>query len=119
MLRDLWAPRIGADGGGGARRAQAARSRQRFTVTFAVLTPAQIRRYVESGEPLGKAGATRCRAGCAHISHIRGSYTGIMGLPLSTVAGTVGCRRILVCQSYSWGRVKICPAKYQLCSRTS
>jgi septum formation protein len=32
-------------------------------VTFATLTAPQIRSYVESGEPLGKAGATRCRAG--------------------------------------------------------
>jgi septum formation protein len=56
-------------------------------VTFAVLTPAQIRRYVESGEPLGKAGAYAVQgSAAAHISRISGSYTGIMGLPMYETA---------------------------------
>jgi septum formation protein len=32
-------------------------------VSFDELAPAEIRRYVASGEPMGKAGLTRCRAG--------------------------------------------------------
>ncbi|HEY0887714.1 MAG TPA: Maf family protein [Ramlibacter sp.] len=57
-------------------------------VTFARWTPAQIRDYVASGEPMGKAGAyaIQGRAG-AFISHISGSYSGIMGLPLFEAAG--------------------------------
>lgn len=56
-------------------------------VTFAPLTPAQIRRYVASGEPMGKAGAYAVQgAAAAHISHISGSYSGIMGLPMHETA---------------------------------
>lgn len=57
-------------------------------VTFARWTPAQIRDYVATGEPMGKAGAyaIQGRAG-AFISHISGSYSGIMGLPLFEAAG--------------------------------
>lgn len=52
-------------------------------VTFAPLTPAQIRAYVASGEPMGKAGAYGVQGrAAAFIPRIAGSYTGIMGLPL-------------------------------------
>jgi len=52
-------------------------------VRFAPMTLAQIKRYVESGEPLGKAGAYAIQGRvAAHITHIRGSYSGIMGLPM-------------------------------------
>jgi septum formation protein len=56
---------------------------QTSRVTFAPLTPAQIRAYVASGEPHGKAGAYGIQGSAARfIEHIGGSYTGIMGLPL-------------------------------------
>lgn len=56
-------------------------------VTFAAMTPAQVRRYVDSGEPMGKAGAYAVQgAAAAHISHISGSYSGIMGLPMHETA---------------------------------
>ncbi|MBX3659482.1 MAG: septum formation inhibitor Maf [Ramlibacter sp.] len=56
-------------------------------VTFAPLAPAQIRRYVEGGEPMGKAGAYAVQgAAAAFISRISGSYTGIMGLPMFETA---------------------------------
>ncbi|MBC5785353.1 septum formation inhibitor Maf [Ramlibacter sp. USB13] len=56
-------------------------------VTFAAMTPAQIRAYVASGEPLGKAGAYAVQGrAAAHIVRIAGSYTGIMGLPLHETA---------------------------------
>lgn len=56
---------------------------QTSLVTFAPLTPAQIRAYVATGEPRGKAGAYGIQGGAAQfIEHISGSYTGIMGLPL-------------------------------------
>ncbi len=52
-------------------------------VTFEDMTHAQILAYVASGEPMGKAGAYAVQGKVAmHISHISGSYSGIMGLPL-------------------------------------
>ena len=69
------------------------KGRQRLTalsesqVLFAPMTPAQIRAYVASGEPMGKAGAYGVQGlAAAHIAHIRGSYSGIMGLPLFEAA---------------------------------
>lgn len=56
-------------------------------VTFAALTPSEIRRYVQSGEPVGKAGAYAVQGRAAtYISHMSGSYSGIMGLPLHETA---------------------------------
>ena len=56
-------------------------------VRFAPMTAAQIRAYVDSGEPMGKAGAYGVQGRAAsHIEHIRGSYSGIMGLPLFETA---------------------------------
>jgi septum formation protein len=56
-------------------------------VRFAALTPTQIDDYVASGEPFGKAGAyaVQGRAAC-YIQHLRGSYSGIIGLPLFETA---------------------------------
>ena len=56
-------------------------------VTFAAMGAAQIDAYVATGEPLGKAGAYGIQgyAG-AHVRHISGSYSGIMGLPLYETA---------------------------------
>jgi septum formation protein len=56
-------------------------------VTFAAMSAAQIRRYVDTGEPMGKAGAYAVQGrAAAHISHISGSYSGIMGLPMHETA---------------------------------
>ncbi len=56
-------------------------------VSFDALTAAQIRAYVASGEPMGKAGAYAVQGKVAmHIKHISGSYSGIMGLPLRETA---------------------------------
>jgi len=67
-------------------------------VTFAKWTPAQIRYYVASGEPLGKAGAYAIQGrAAAHISHISGSYSGIMGLPMyetSLILRELGVREL-------------------------
>ena len=50
---------------------------------FAPLSAAQIKAYVASGEPMGKAGAYAVQGrAAAFIAHISGSYSGIMGLPL-------------------------------------
>lgn len=52
-------------------------------VTFRPLEESRIEAYVASGEPFGKAGGygIQGRAG-AFVSHLEGSYTGVMGLPL-------------------------------------
>jgi septum formation protein len=56
-------------------------------VRFATVALADIERYVASGEPFGKAGAYAIQsAAAAWISHIEGSYSGIMGLPLFETA---------------------------------
>ena len=56
-------------------------------VTFAALTPEQIQAYVDSGEPVGKAGAYAVQGrAAAFISHLSGSYSGIMGLPMFETA---------------------------------
>jgi septum formation protein len=56
-------------------------------VRVAPMTQAQIKAYVQTGEPMGKAGAYAVQGMMAvYISHIRGSYSGIMGLPLHETA---------------------------------
>ncbi len=56
-------------------------------VTFAAMTPAQIDAYVATGEPLGKAGAYGIQGrAAAHVEHLAGSYSGIMGLPMFETA---------------------------------
>jgi septum formation protein len=47
------------------------------------MTAADIQDYVASQEPMGKAGAYAIQGrASAFISHVSGSYSGIMGLPL-------------------------------------
>ena len=56
-------------------------------VSFATMSRAQIKAYVESGEPMGKAGAYGVQGrAAAHIACIHGSYSGIMGLPVHETA---------------------------------
>jgi septum formation protein len=56
-------------------------------VTFATMKLADIKSYIASGEPMGKAGAYGVQGLAAtHISEIKGSYSGIMGLPLFETA---------------------------------
>jgi septum formation protein len=52
-------------------------------VRFAALSEAQIWRYIQTEEPFEKAGAYAIQSAAASwVSHIEGSYSGIMGLPL-------------------------------------
>ncbi len=56
-------------------------------VTFSAMSSRQIQAYVASGEPLGKAGAYAVQGrAAAFISHMSGSYSGIMGLPMFETA---------------------------------
>lgn len=73
-----------AIGNAGSRVVQACSESR---VTFAALGDDEIRAYVDSGEPMGKAGAYAVQGrAAAFISRISGSYTGIMGLPLFETA---------------------------------
>jgi len=52
-------------------------------VSFRKITPEEIERYIATGEPFGKAGAYGIQGrAAAFISHLEGSYSGVMGLPL-------------------------------------
>ncbi len=56
-------------------------------VRFCSLDDEDIRHYVASGEPMDKAGAYGIQGrAAAFIEEIRGSYSGIMGLPLFETA---------------------------------
>ena len=56
-------------------------------VRFADLSKRDIDRYVDSLEPLGKAGSYAIQGkAAAFISHISGNYSGIMGLPMFETA---------------------------------
>ena len=56
-------------------------------VRFSALDEAAARRYVASGEAMGKAGAYGIQGRAAgFIEHIAGSYSGVMGLPLFETA---------------------------------
>ena len=56
-------------------------------VSFAELDDAAIARYVDSGEPMGRAGAYAIQGGAqVFVSRLAGSYSGVMGLPLFETA---------------------------------
>ncbi|MGJ8664289.1 MAG: Maf family protein [Marinicella sp.] len=57
-------------------------------VLMATISHAQIRAYIETGEPMDKAGAYGIQGLAAMwIKHIEGSYSSIMGLPLYETTG--------------------------------
>ncbi len=61
------------------------------TVEFRDIAPAEIARYVATGEPLDKAGAYGVQGRAAvFIKALHGSYSGIMGLPLFETAELLG-----------------------------
>lgn len=70
---------------GTARKREQVLSESR--VTFAAMSARQVQAYVATGEPLGKAGAYAVQGrAAALISHMSGSYSGIMGLPMFETA---------------------------------
>jgi septum formation protein len=57
------------------------------TVTFRVLSEAEITAYVASREPFDKAGGYGIQGRAAmFVEHLSGSYSGVMGLPLFETA---------------------------------
>ena len=66
-------------------------------VTFESMTQRQIRAYVATGEPMGKAGAYAVQGRAAmFITRISGSYSGIMGLPLRETASLLAAAGIKI-----------------------
>jgi septum formation protein len=56
-------------------------------VTFRSIAAGEARAYVETGEPSDKAGAYAIQGlGAIFIAYLRGSYSGVMGLPLFETA---------------------------------
>lgn len=74
-------------------RKSAARSEThavRTEVRFADLTEAVCRSYVQTGEPMDKAGAYGIQGkGGFLVQEIRGSYSNVVGLPLAEVIGAL------------------------------
>jgi septum formation protein len=59
----------------------------RSEVTFRKITPAEARDYWNTGESRDKAGAYAIQGyGAVFVSALRGSYSGVMGLPLFETA---------------------------------
>ncbi|HMM22804.1 MAG TPA: Maf family protein [Selenomonadales bacterium] len=55
-------------------------------VALRPLSPGEIKRYVATGEPLDKAGAYAIQGvGALLVEEIAGSYTNVVGLPLTTL----------------------------------
>jgi septum formation protein len=66
-------------------------------VTFKALTEQEIRAYWHSGEPLDKAGAYAIQGkGSLFVSEIRGSFSGVVGLPLFETAQLLRQQGIIV-----------------------
>ncbi len=70
----------------------------RSRVKMRVLSEKQLRAYVETGEPMDKAGAYAAQGiGSGLILEIRGSYTNVVGLPIAQLLSdleTFGIRAI-------------------------
>ena len=57
-------------------------------VTFRDLSDAEIAAYIETKEPMDKAGAYGIQGyGSMFVSHLDGDYFCVMGLPVCTLAG--------------------------------
>lgn len=61
-------------------------------VTFSVISPAASIAYWDTGEPCDKAGAYAIQGrGAVFVTHINGSYSGVVGLPLFETAELLRC----------------------------
>jgi septum formation protein len=59
----------------------------RSEVTFRVIPPAEARAYWLTGEPWDKAGGYAIQGlGAVFVASLRGSFSGVMGLPLYETA---------------------------------
>ena len=61
---------------------------ERTTVWFNDLTETDIKWYVDTGEPMGKAGGYAIQGLASRfIPHIDGSYSNVVGLPIAVLTG--------------------------------
>ncbi len=66
-------------------------------VTFRPISPGEAAAYWESGEPADKAGGYAIQGqGAVFVSELRGSYSGVMGLPLYETAQLLGNQGIVL-----------------------
>ncbi len=76
----------------GERRVRAVKT----GVRFVELAPGLIRAYVDTGEPMDKAGAYGIQGvAAAFVAGLRGSYTNVVGLPLAEVAGDLAAAGVI------------------------
>lgn len=63
---------------------------ERTAVDFLALSPAAIARYVETGEPMDKAGAYGIQGyGAMMVGGVEGCYFNVMGLPLALLGAAL------------------------------
>lgn len=68
-------------------RRQSHQALSRSAVSFRSISSDEARRYWHTGEPRGKAGAYAIQGmGAVFVAGLRGSYSGVMGLPLFETA---------------------------------
>ena len=74
----------------------------RTEVRFRALTAAEREAYWDSGEPCDKAGGYGIQGlGAVFVAELRGSYSGVMGLPLFETASLLGRLGIAVLPGYA------------------
>jgi septum formation protein len=70
----------------------------RSEVRFRVLSERECQRYWDSGEPVDKAGAYAIQGlGAVFVQELRGSYSGVVGLPLFETARLLSDAGVPVC----------------------
>lgn len=66
-------------------------------VTLTTMTPSQIDRYVDTGEPLDKAGAYAIQGlGAIFVERIDGCYSNVVGLPLQVLARMLAATGVIL-----------------------
>jgi septum formation protein len=74
-------------------------------VAFRVVAPEEARAYWETGEPADKAGGYAIQGlGALFVTDLRGSYSGVMGLPLYETARLLAAEGIEVLDTPAMGR---------------
>ena len=75
---------------------------EEVAVTFRVLTDVEIERYIDTGEPMDKAGAYGIQGfGATIVERVDGDYFAVMGLALNRLMGL--CRSL--CLHYAFGPI--------------
>jgi nucleoside triphosphate pyrophosphatase len=95
-VHEVWTGIAVVDPADGRSVSEAVRS----IVKFSVLDPVDVEQYVATGEPLDKAGAYAVQGGGAlFVEAIEGSYSNVVGLPLSHLKRLVDLARQIPARS--------------------